>query len=48
MFPKQSTDSSESAKNNGNEFFENNVKSIIEKMIAEAIEVLNKPIELMN
>ena len=48
VFPKQSTDSSESAKNNGNEFFENNVKSIIEKMIAEAIEVLNKPIELMN
>lgn len=48
VFPKQSTDSSESAKNNGNEFFENNVKSIIEKMIAEVIEVLNKPIELMN
>lgn len=41
-------DENSAAKNDGNEFFESNVKSIIEKMIAEAIEVLNKPIEFMN
>lgn len=47
-FPKQSSDEKEAADNGSNEFFENNVKSIIEKMIAEAIEISNKPIELMN
>lgn len=47
-FPKQANDNSAKAENDKNEFFENNVKSIIEKMIAETIEILKKPVELMN
>lgn len=47
-FPKQTASENGTEKDDGNEFFENNVKSMIEKIIAEAIEVLNRPIELMN
>lgn len=47
-FPKQANDNSAKTENDENEFFENNVKSIIEKMIAETIEILKKPVELMN
>lgn len=47
-FPKQANDNSAKVENDENEFFENNVKSIIEKMIAETIEILKKPVELMN
>ncbi len=47
-FPKQTASENGTEQDDGNEFFENNVKSMIEKIIAEAIEELNKPIELMN
>lgn len=47
-FPKQANNNSAKTENDENEFFENNVKSIIEKMIAETIEILKKPVELMN